>query len=275
MNFALSILLLILVYAACGIAAGTVQRSLGLISIGHASVLGSGAYAYALTTTAGAAPGVGALAALGIGVAAGAALVAFAGRVRGESYALVTFGIQIVWLGMVSNLDVVGGALGIPRIPGPDTLPLILMTAVLGLAAAIAYSRLNGTALAAAYAVVGRGMELARAFGIPVIPLLILQGAVYGAILGLSGAVLAAYISFIDPSLFGVGISVSILAIGFFTVARGVVGGVLGAVLLVGLPQLMRLVGLSSSFAGYVQVALSGLALLAVASLWIGRPSQP
>lgn len=274
MSFILSIVLVVLLYAVCGIAAGAMQRHLGLVSISHAAVLGAGAYSYALSSTSGAWMSIGMLLALCVGSAFGSLLAIMAVRVRGEAYTLATFGIQIVFLGVVSNVFFFGGALGVSNIPTPGIWELVYLLCLIVSVVALGYRQFQGTLLAGACAIVKRGPELARAVGLPLLPLLIFHGGLYGAILGISGAILAAYLTFIDASLFGVGVSVGILSIGIFVMEKGILGSTIGAFVIVGLPQALRLVGLSSSSAGYVQITLSGLVLFSVAIFWLQRRKE-
>jgi ABC-type branched-subunit amino acid transport system permease subunit len=147
-SFVLSTLLMMMLYTACGVVAGAVQKGVGLLSVGHAVVLGCGAYAYAATAKSGIGPLFGIAAALLIGSLAGTGLTVLAARVNDERYALTSFGIQIVWIGLVTNLEAItGGVLGIPGIPTPgDTMALLAGTVPLVALAAIVHTYLERVA---------------------------------------------------------------------------------------------------------------------------------
>lgn len=267
---------MVTLYAACGMVAGAVQKNVGLLSVGHAVVLGCGAYAYAAVTKSGISPLFGIATALLVGSLAGIGLTILAARVNDERYALTSFGIQIVWLGLVTNLEAItGGVLGIPAIPAPgDTAALLGGAVSLVALGAIVHARLKGTAFGAGCAILGRSRELAATLGLRYILILVGLGFVYGAVLGTGGAVLAAHVSFIDPTLFAIGVSVTILGIAFFVVARGALGGLFGAALFVGVPQLVRLLGISTATAGYLQIMLSGIGIVAATAIWLRKGTE-
>ena len=272
MSFFISTLLVVLIYLACGVAAGVVQRALGLLSVAHAVVLGCGAYAYAITTTMlELSLFAGLVVAILLSSVVGLLLTLLAVRVRDERYALVTFGVQVIWLGLATNLtSITGGVLGISGIsvPGNESYLLMFVFATVVIAT-LFFSNFINTPLGAGGAVIEKSIELAMSLGVRYLLILSGVGFVYGGVIGLSGVILAAHVTFIDPTLFAVGTSVTVLSIAFFVVAKGVVGGFLGAVVLVGVPQFARLFGISSSEAGYFQLILSGVCLVIATILFL------
>lgn len=270
MSFVFSTLLMVMLYTACGIAAGAAQKAVGFLSIGHAVILSSGAYAYALVARSAMNSFSGFLAALLVGALTGVCLTAVAARVNDERFAIITFGIQIVWIGLISNVEsITGGVFGISGIPAPSPAVLLTCATVLVTMAAIILIYLTGTPFAAGCAIFARNSELAATMGLRSMMILLCLGTVYGTLVGLAGGVLAAQLSFIDPTLFTIGTSVTILAIAFFVVAGGILGGLLGGVVLVGIPQLVRLLGISTATAGYLQLMLSGFILILATVVWI------
>jgi len=82
------------------------------------------------------------------------------------------------------------------------------------------------------------------------------------ALAAIPGVLYAYYISFIDPSSFTVMESVFIISIVVIGGAGSVMGPILGAILLVILPELLRFVGLPTAVAANVRQILYGTALV-------------
>ena len=83
------------------------------------------------------------------------------------------------------------------------------------------------------------------------------------AIAAVSGGIYATYITFIDPSSFTLMESVFIICIVIVGGSGSFWGPVVGAVLLVTLPELLRLLGLPSSISGNIRQLLYGGMLVA------------
>jgi branched-chain amino acid transport system permease protein len=79
----------------------------------------------------------------------------------------------------------------------------------------------------------------------------------------MAGAVYAHYVSFIDPTSFTVMESIFVLSIVIIGGAGSLRGPVVGAVVLVSLPELLRFLGLPSSVAANVRQILYGGLLIA------------
>jgi branched-chain amino acid transport system permease protein len=87
------------------------------------------------------------------------------------------------------------------------------------------------------------------------------------ALAAVAGSLYAIYITFIDPTSFTVQESIFMLAIVIVGGAGNLWGSVIGAVVLVSLPELLRFVGLPSAIAANVRQILYG-GLLVVMMLW-------
>lgn len=274
MSFWIGILVSCAVFLLAGIGAAQVQRMLGLISVAHGLVLGSGAYAYAVAGGMGWPPLIALLAALLTGAALGNLLLFAGDRAIGEDYALATFALQIVWGATVLNTrPMLGGTLGISGIsllPAPSMVSDALATLVwcAGLLALQVGLLVWGrrTALPEVCATMARSRELAATLALPTGRVRALLGVLYGCSLGGAGAVWAGYLSFIEPGLFGTRMSVVVLATAFAGAVWPIWGTLAGVVLLVGLPPVLRLVDLPSPRVGSLQGFLAGMAVFVTAS---------
>lgn len=279
MSFYLGVLAVVALFAVSGMAAAVLDRNLRLTSLAHAAVMGTGAYLFAIASRysvpfAGAAI-IGLLGA----TLAGTVLVLLAHRVVGEDFALATFALQVAWFGLVVVPNpITGGALGlggIPQLPLSRWLgvPLALMVGAGAVLVPMVWvvRRSERGPFHAASAVLARSDELAATLGIERGWVRLQLGGVYGLLLGTAGVLLASYLSFIDPALFATGVSVSILAVGAFAARGSILYVVAGSAVIAGVPQVLRLVGLSPARSGAVQLMLGGMAVAVAGAAWLRR----
>ena len=81
---------------------------------------------------------------------------------------------------------------------------------------------------------------------------------------GIAGSLYAHYITFIDPSSFTMMESIAILLMVVFGGMGNLKGSVLGATILIILPELLRFVGIPTSVAAPIRQMLYGLLLVVV-----------
>jgi len=93
---------------------------------------------------------------------------------------------------------------------------------------------------------------------------------VSAALASIAGVLYATYITYIDPTSFTVNESIFIISIVIIGGAGNLKGSVVGAVVLVMLPELLRFVGLPNSVAANIRQMLYG-GLLVVFMLWRPR----
>jgi len=93
---------------------------------------------------------------------------------------------------------------------------------------------------------------------------------VSAALASLAGVLYATYITYIDPTSFTVNESIFIISIVIIGGAGNLKGSVVGAIVLVMLPELLRFVGLPNSVAANIRQMLYG-GLLVVFMLWRPR----
>jgi branched-chain amino acid transport system permease protein len=82
------------------------------------------------------------------------------------------------------------------------------------------------------------------------------------ALAGLAGCMYASYVGFISPESFDVDVSIAILAVVVLGGMANVWGSVIGAIVLVALPQLISFLPLNIPDVGAVQQVIYGLALI-------------
>jgi branched-chain amino acid transport system permease protein len=180
-------------------------------------------------------------------------------RLRGDYLAIVTLGFgEIIRLITLSGdfKPIFGGAQGIGNIPVPvvdltflnpawrfelgsafNIYYLILFGIVI--TAFVAY-RLGSTRLGRAWRAIRADEDVARAMGINLTRAKLLSFAVGASFAGLGGAIFGSWLQGIFPNSFTVLVSINVLALIIIGGLGSIPGVMLGAVILVGLPEILR-----------------------------------
>jgi branched-chain amino acid transport system permease protein len=240
----------------------------GHVSLGHAAFMGIGSYTCVLTVMKlGVPPVVG----LGLGVVASALVAAVIGpivlRLTGKYFVLVTFLLGEITRQILSDwVSLTGGANGISGIPpiAPSLASPIAMYYVIVVITAlcVAFSAaLLRSETGRAIDSVAEAPNLAESSGVPVAALKIRVFVLACAMVGLQGALLAFYLQYVDPSTFGMSASLNFVVMNVIGGMHSIVGPLLGAAFIVGLPELLR---------GYVdaqQIIFGFILIVVMASL--------
>ncbi|MDP9364337.1 MAG: ABC transporter permease [Chloroflexota bacterium] len=249
-DYQLRVAALIAVYALLALGLTLVAGTVGQVSLGQAGFFAIGAYASALLTVD---QGWGfwpALLAAGLLAAvAGAVIVAPALRLSGHYVSIATLGIGAMVVALILNWEsLTYGPLGIFAIPAPTLFgreivaprDYYLLSGALLLAGAWLVRRLQGSHLGWAWRGIRDDEVAARAVGVDPGAHKALAFALGAFLSGLAGSLLAHQFTFIDPTVFGFQVSLLALTIVVLGGMSNVLGAVLAAALLVGLPELFR-----------------------------------
>lgn len=196
-------------------------------------------------------------------------------RLRGVFFAIATLALAIVLQTLVTNWDYVGGSRGV-YIIRPDTGPfghpyiqflfvlmLALSTLAICIARAIEHSKL-GYGLATI-----RDDELAaEAAGVPTLKLKLIATVLSGALMGMAGAPLPYYVTYLDPtSGFNLAFAVNSIAMPLIGGTSSWLGPLIGALLLATIQQIatvtissaLNLLIVGVILVGFVVVAPNGI----------------
>ncbi len=251
----------------------------GLLDLGYVAFFAIGAYVMGILTSQGAL-GIGHMSfwlalpiAVGTAVLAGVTLGIPVLRMRGDYLAIVTLGFgEIIRVLATSDLlkPYIGGAQGILQIGKPTIFgfemvkPIhfyYLILAGVGLAVFVA-SRLRDARLGRQWMALREDEDVAEAMGIHLVSTKLLAFGIGAAFSGLAGAIFSARLSSIFPHSFNLLISINVLSLIIVGGIGSLPGVVVGALVLVGLPELLR------EFAEY-RMLLYGALLIA---MMIARP---
>lgn len=273
------VLILACLYGVVAMSLDTAAGRTGLVSIAHAVFFGAGAYISALLAlhlqvsfllTL--------LAASAAAVALAAPLALAANRLRGDSFVLMTLAFQVVGFNVMQNwTGLTNGPRGISGIPqatilgwtldGPLAYLLVALTLV-GLAIWLTH-RLTSSPYGRVLNAIRESNDYVQSLGRN--PLTYKAGALcFGAgLAGAAGAVYAHYVGFVDPTTFTIMDSIMILAMVIIGGAGSIAGPLLGALILVSLPEVLRFIGVPSASAATLRPVLYGAVL---AGLMVIRP---
>ncbi|HEY1504799.1 MAG TPA: branched-chain amino acid ABC transporter permease [Stellaceae bacterium] len=175
-------------------------------------------------------------------------------RLRGVFFAIGTLALAIVVQTFVTNWDFVGGSRGV-YIIRPATAPLLgnyihylflVMLALAGFAIALARCVEHST-LGFGLAAVRDDEQAAEAAGVPTLKLKLISTTLSGALMGMAGAPLPYYVTYLDPtSGFNLAYAVNSIAMPLIGGMTSWVGPLLGAIFL-GTIQQAATVTISSS----------------------------
>ena len=273
MEYILHIFVICGIYSILTLSLNLVVGYTGLPSLGHAAFYCIGAYISALLAlNLGMSPWIG-LAAGACGAAVFGLVIGMPSlRLKGDYLALATFGAGLIVYSVVKNwVELTRGPMGLPGIPGFSVLGfplnsiwsyLLLVTGftlvtvfVLNRLASGAYGRVLRSIREDEIASETLGKDTAKYK---------LQVFVVGAFFaGIAGSLYAHYITFIDPSSFTVMESITILLMVIFGGMGSIRGSLVGAVLLVMFPEMLRFLGMPSSIAAPMRQMIYGLLLVA------------
>ena len=245
------------IYLLMGLGLNIVVGLAGLLDLGYVAFFAIGAYTMAVLTSL---SGLGiAQMSFWLALPIAVAVAALAGlilgmpvlRMRGDYLAIVTLGFgEIIRILALSDMlkPFIGGAQGVLKIPKPvffgDALvqPQKLYYVVLGavLIAAFISTRLRESRLGRRWMAMREDEDVAEAMGINLVSTKLLAFSIGAAFSGLAGAIFASKLTSIFPHSFSLLISINVLSLIIVGGLGSIPGTIVGAIVLVGLPELLR-----------------------------------
>ncbi|MFK4440596.1 branched-chain amino acid transport system permease protein [Caballeronia udeis] len=274
-NYVVDVGLTIATYSILGLGLNIVVGYAGLLDLGYAAFFAIGAYTTALLETllhfsfwetlpfslafAGAS-----------GIVIGYPTL----RLRSDYLAIVTLGFGEITRIVATNLNITGGPNGIYGIESPSLfgyeisspravyeLGLAFLVVVLVFAIRLGQSRLGR-----AWTSIREDEDAAEAVGVPTLRVKMLAYILGALIGGLAGSLFAARFGTIDPTGFTYLQSVTILIVVVLGGRGSIPGVILGAVIVAGLPEILRFLNLWRIFAFAIGLVI--LMLLRPQGLW-------
>lgn len=272
MEYFLHVFVICGIYSILTLSLNLVVGYTGLVSLGHAAFFSIGAYISALLAlNLGISPWIGLIAGA-CGAAVFGVIIGMPSlRLKGDYLALATFGAGMIVYSIAKNwVSLTRGPMGLPGIPGFSVFGFSLDSTWLYLILVIVFTLVTVFVLqrlvSGAYGRVLRSIredEIASETLGKYVAKYKLQVFVVGAFFaGIAGSLYAHYITFIDPSSFTVMESITILLMVIFGGMGSIKGSLVGAIMLVLFPEMLRFLGMPSSIAAPTRQMIYGLLLV-------------
>ncbi|RME05788.1 MAG: leucine/isoleucine/valine transporter permease subunit, partial [Anaerolineae bacterium] len=245
-------------YILMGLGLNIVVGFAGLLDLGYVAFFAIGAYVMGKLTSEGAlglhagfnfwtALPIAVLAAVAAGIILGIPVL----RMRGDYLAIVTLGFgEIIRILALSDMlkPQIGGAQGILQIPKPSIFGIELIQPgqiyyIILIGVLLAWfisSRLRDSRLGRQWMAMREDEDVAEAMGINLVNTKLLAFATGAAFSGLSGAIFAPKLTSIFPHSFNLIVSINVLSLIIVGGIGSLPGVVVGSLILVGLPELLR-----------------------------------
>ncbi|MBI5126500.1 MAG: branched-chain amino acid ABC transporter permease [Candidatus Taylorbacteria bacterium] len=272
MEYLIHIAILICIYGILGLSLNLIVGVTGLLSVTQAAFYGMGAYATAilLTTT-----GMNFFVSVILGMIISGVVSLLIGFVlskfKDDYYALGSFGFNIIVYSIFLNWQsLTRGPLGIPGIPRPSLFGFTFSENIwFLLLSALALLLVYGVSQYIVKSSFGRVLkairedeDAIRVFGYNTLFYKLAIFVIGAMLASIAGSLFASYITFIDPSTFTLNESIFLLAIIIMGGLANNKGAVLGAVILILLPEILRFVGFPSDIAAQMRQVSYGVILI-------------
>ena len=280
MGYLLHILILIGIYVILAESLNLIVGYTGLLSIAHAAFYGVGAYVAAIMALKVGSPFlINIICAVIISGLLGGLVGIPSLRIKDHYFVIATFAFQVIVFSILNNwVSFTGGPMGLSGIPQPSIFGWIVSSQIeflllIGVFAALTCwlcHRITGSPFGRVLMAIREDEVFALAAGKNVA---VYKAAVFvigSGMAAIAGVLYAHYVSFIDPTSFRVMESIFIISIVIIGGAGSLWGPVMGAIVLVLLPELLRFTGLPSSVAANLRQIIYG-GLLVAFMMWRPR----
>ena len=252
MEYLIHIAILVTLYGMLGLSLNLVVGETGLLSLAQAAFYGLGAYSTALLMVN---EHTNFFVAVGAGILISGIVALIIGlvfsRFKGEYYALGTLGFGVIVYSIFLNWKTLTN--------GPLGLALVYGICIF----------INRSSFGRVLKAIREDEEVAEVFGYKTLYFKLLIFVISATLASIAGALFGSYLFYIDPTSFSVDESIFILSVVILGGLGSTRGVMLGALLLIVLPEALRFVGFPSDIAAQMRQLVYGVALI---SLMLFRP---
>lgn len=250
-SYLIRVLCMMATYSILALSLNLITGYMGQTSMGHAALYCIGAYAGALCSTSlGLSFWVSMVVAIAVGALAGAFEGVITMKLSGSYMTVTTLAFaQVVTMVAQNWMSLTNGPLGIKKIPRPVLFGIELTTQNGGLywlalgfliltilfVWAIIHSKMGRAVIA-----IKEDELAAKLMGIETARYRVAVVAIAGALAGIAGCYYAHMSRYIDPKVFNFDVSMTILTIVIFGGLASIPGSILGAVIMIAFPEVLR-----------------------------------
>ncbi len=266
-NYLVHLAILVCIYSILTISLNWAVGFTGLLNLGHVGFFGIGAYASALLAMNGVPIWLSLLlGALFAGVS-GLLLALPTTRLKGDYLALATLGFAFIMGSVARNwTGLTRGALGIPGIPKivHGNYAFLLVVFIIAVITYLIFWKLSRSRFGKTCEAVRDDELAAKMLGKDTFLHKILALGISAFFAGLGGGLFAHYITFIDPSIFGLGDLILLFSMLIVGGLASVKGAAIGTFILFLIPEPLRFIGFPSSILGPMREIIFALILLLI-----------
>jgi len=277
MDYLIHILIIAGIYTILSLSLNLIVGYTGLAALGHIAFACIGAYTSSLLAlNFGISPWMGLIAGAILASTLGAIVAYPSLRLKGDYLALATFGLGVIVYSIAKNwVSLTRGPMGLPGIPSfsifgyqiSNVWSYLILVLLFVLLTYIVIKNITNSPFGRILKGIREDEIASLAMGKSVNKYKLIVFVVGAFFAGIAGSLYAHYISFIDPSSFTIMESITVLLMVVFGGMGSLKGSIVGAFLLVVLPELLRFLGMPSSIAAPLRQMIYGL-LLVVLMIW-------
>jgi branched-chain amino acid transport system permease protein len=274
MNYLLHLIILFEIYLILALSLNLMVGYTGLVSLAHAAVYGIGAYVTSVLMVSFKMGFVLAVILAVVITAVFSLAVSFSSaRFKGDYFVLATLAFQVIVFSILNNwVGVTRGTYGIPDIPKPIILGFEINSpqefAILGFILAFLVTVFLSFVFTSPFGqhlkAIRDDETAAESLGIAAFPAKVKCVAIASCCAAVAGALFASYVSFIDPTSFTVDESIVMLSMVVVGGTGNLRGPIVGAFIIVFLPEILRLLDIPDSIASNINMIIYGIVLIII-----------
>jgi len=273
-NFILNILIFIGIYMILGLSLQIALGYTGLLNFGHAAFYGIGAYASALLAINLNFPFWISFLIAGLIASIFGLLLSFPTlKLRGDYLALATIGFGIIIEQILKNWkSLTRGPLGIPGIPKPifftfefsSLLSYLILVYIIVILVYLILSRIVNSPFGRVLKSIRDDELAASTLGKNIFKYKTLALMISAFFAGIAGSLYAHYVTYIDPTSFNILQSVLIVSIIVIGGLASLKGAIIGAIILILLPEPLRFLNIPNFIVGGIRQILYSILLIII-----------
>ena len=277
MDYLVHILVMVALFAILATSFNLLIGYAGLFALSHAAFFGIGAYATAIVATKFGLPfPLPMLIGFAVTAVAGILIALPALRISGDYLVIVSLALQVIVIAIMLNWTALTGGTdgirGIPRVElfgvSLDTAPKFLPLALA--AAALCYWvswRVGASPFGRALKAMRENEAAAQAVGKNIVAMKLAVFGVAAALASVAGSLYAQYVTFISADTFTLELTIYVLAMVILGGTGNLAGSLVGAAILVVLPELLKFLDLPPDIADKLRQMFYGAILIAMLRL--------
>jgi branched-chain amino acid transport system permease protein len=272
MEYLIHIGIIISIYSILALSLNLIVGYTGLLSITQAAFYGIGAYVTAILLTS---LGTNFFLSLILGMIISGVLSLAIGfvlsRFKDDYYALGSFGFNVIIFSIFLNWQsLTRGPLGIPGIGRPNlfgfefstNISFLILSAIIAVIIYLVCEYISKSSFGRVLRAIREDDETVGVFGYRTLWYKLTIFVIGAMMAAIAGSLFASYITFVDPSSFSLNESIFILSIIILGGLASNRGSVIGAVILILLPEILRFVGFPTDIAAQMRQVTYGLILI-------------